>query len=287
MIVLSLFDGISCGRVALGRIKVDVEEYISSEIDKFAIRIANHNYPQDNKNRLGDVQNVTYSGADLLIGGSPCTDFSFGGKQLGFHQDGKSKLFWEYIRILNICKPKYFLLENVKMRKEYRDIISSELGVQPIEINSALVSAQNRPRLYWTNIPNVTQPKDKGITIRDIIDNDISNYEYVTNFINIHKTTNYYQYDCNGLGHKSYGQRAYPYESKMCCLTYSGPHAAKIYKNGVVRKTTLLEHERLQTLPDYYCHVDGIKINKAKQAIGNAWTVDVISHILSFMEKEK
>jgi DNA (cytosine-5)-methyltransferase 3A len=171
MNVLSLFDGMSCGRLALERSGIKVDKYYSSEIDPYAIQIADKNYPQDACNRLGDVtkwEEWNLPKIDLLIGGSPCQGFSFAGKQLNF-EDIRSKLFFEYVAILKEYKPKYFLLENVKMKKEFQDIISGYLGVQPIEINSALVSAQNRKRLYWTNIPGVTQPEYKGIMLKDIV----------------------------------------------------------------------------------------------------------------------
>lgn len=167
--VLSCFDGISCGMVALDQAGIKVDEYYASEIDKYAIKVSEKNYP--NIKHIGDVTKV--KGADLpkidlLIGGSPCQGFSFAGKQLNFN-DERSKLFFEYVRLLEETKPKYFLLENVKMKKEYQDVISKYLGVEPIEINSALVSAQNRKRLYWTNIPNIQQPKDRGILLKDIV----------------------------------------------------------------------------------------------------------------------
>lgn len=169
MNVLSLFDGISCGRVALERAGIEVENYYASEIDKYAIQITQKNYPDTIQ--IGDVTQVKaddFKDVDLLIGGSPCQGFSFAGKQLNF-DDVRSKLFFEYVRLLNEIKPKYFLLENVKMKQEYQDIISKYLGVEPIEINSSLVSAQNRKRLYWTNIPNIQQPHDKGIMLKDIV----------------------------------------------------------------------------------------------------------------------
>jgi DNA (cytosine-5)-methyltransferase 3A len=177
MNVLSLFDGISCGRVALERANIKVDKYYSCEIDKNAIQIANKNFPQDAENRLGDVTkwrewNIDWTSIDLLIGGSPCQGFSYAGLQLNFN-DPRSKLFFEYADILNHIKqfnPNVkFLLENVKMKQEYQDVISQYLGVQPIEINSSLVSAQNRKRLYWSNIPGITQPQDKGILLKDIV----------------------------------------------------------------------------------------------------------------------
>jgi len=166
MRVLSLFDGMSCGRIALDRIGIPVTEYHACEIDKYAIQVSKANHPDIIHH--GSV--VDYSPdyeVDLLIGGSPCQGFSFAGKQLNF-DDPRSKLFFEFVRILKECKPKYFLLENVKMKKEYEDVISEALGVQPIKINSSLVSAQNRQRLYWTNIPNITQPEDRGIFWGDV-----------------------------------------------------------------------------------------------------------------------
>lgn len=182
MRVLSLFDGISCGRVALERAGIPVEKYYASEIDKYAIQIAQKNYPDTIQ--LGDVCKIDFSkyidNVDLIIGGSPCQGFSFAGKQLNF-DDPRSKLFFEFVRAIREIQPKYFLLENVKMKQEFQDVISEHLGVQPIEINSALVSAQNRKRLYWTNIPNVTVPQDKGILLKDIV------HEYHGDIIDIEK----------------------------------------------------------------------------------------------------
>ena len=176
MNVLSLFDGISCGRVALEKAGIMVDKYYSSEIDKYAIQVADKNYPCDTKNRLGDVTKINTNNLpkiDLLIGGSPCQGFSFAGKQLNF-EDIRSKLFFEYVNILNHIKkfnPNVkFLLENVSMKKEYRDVISNYLGVSPVVINSALVSAQNRKRLYWCNW-KIGQPEDRGILLKDILEN--------------------------------------------------------------------------------------------------------------------
>ena len=152
MNVLSLFDGISCGQIALNRVGIKYDNYFASEIDKYAIDVTQHNYPKTIQ--LGDILNLKGSDLpkiDLLIGGSPCQSFSNAGLRNGF--DGKSKLFYEYVRVLKETKPTYFLLENVKMRKEWQNIISKELGVEPVEICSSLFSAQQRKRLYWTNIP--------------------------------------------------------------------------------------------------------------------------------------
>lgn len=173
MNVLSLFDGISCGRLALDRAGVKYDKYYAAEIDKHAIKVARKNYPDTI--HIGDVTKVLgweYSNIGLVIGGSPCQSFSIAGDGSGF--DGKSKLFFEYVRILRevrIVNPEVkFLLENVKMKQEWKDMISRELGVEPVEINSTLVSAQNRKRLYWTNIHNVSQPEDKGLVLKDILE---------------------------------------------------------------------------------------------------------------------
>lgn len=169
MNVLSLFDGMSCGQIALNRLGIKYDNYFASEIDKYAIKVTQHNYP--NTIQLGDVTKINSKDLpciDLLIGGSPCQGFSFAGKQLNF-EDERSKLLFEFIRLLKECKPKYFLLENVKMKKEYQDVITGYLEVEPIEINSSLLSAQNRKRLYWTNIHNIEQPTDKGVLLKDIL----------------------------------------------------------------------------------------------------------------------
>lgn len=170
MKVISMFDGIAGARQALHNLNINCE-YYAYEIDKYAIQIAQKNFPSIKQ--MGDVYKASFLGfidTDLLIGGSPCQGFSFAGKQLNF-DDSRSNLFFEFVRVKNETKPKYFLLENVKMKKEYQDVISRHLGVEPIEINSALLTAQNRKRLYWTNIPNITQPEDKGIYLKDILEN--------------------------------------------------------------------------------------------------------------------
>lgn len=172
MNVLSLFDGMSCGQLALQRAGIKVDKYFASEIDKYAIQVTQKNFPETIQ--LGDVTEVSsidLPEIDLLIGGSPCQGFSFAGKQLNF-DDPRSKLFFEFVRLLKELKPSYFLLENVKMKKEYQDVITEHLGVEPIEINSNMVSAQNRRRLYWTNIPGVGQPGDKGILLKDIVQSE-------------------------------------------------------------------------------------------------------------------
>lgn len=170
--VLSLFDGMSCARVALDRAGIGINRYFAAETDKHAIKVAQANYPDTIQ--LGDVRDVMWPEnfelikINLLIGGSPCQGFSFAGKQLNF-DDPRSALFWEYVRLLKETRPRYFLLENVKMNKRSQEVISEALGVDPVPINSSLVSAQNRQRLYWTNIP-FNMPTDLGVTLRDILE---------------------------------------------------------------------------------------------------------------------
>lgn len=171
--VLSLFDGLSCGQIALNRAGIEYDNYFASEIDKYAIKVTQANYPKTIQ--LGDVTKVKGSDLpkiDLCIGGSPCQGFSFAGKGLNF-EDPRSKLFFEFVRLVKELKPKYWLLENVVMKKEHEKVISEFLGVEPILINSNLVSAQNRKRLYWTNIQGITQPIDKGITWGDVREHGI------------------------------------------------------------------------------------------------------------------
>ena len=181
MNVLSLFDGMSCGQLALQRAGIEVDNYFASEIDKYAIEVARKNFPNtielgnvtriDTKDLLEWCGKLKSKGIDLLMGGSPCQGFSFAGGQLAF-DDPRSKLFFEFVRIKEELQPKYFLLENVKMKQEFQDVITKYMGVEPIEINSSLFSAQNRRRLYWTNIPVDMDIKDKGLVLKDILQTD-------------------------------------------------------------------------------------------------------------------
>lgn len=279
MNVLSLFDGMSCGQIVLSELGIKVNNYFASEIDTNAIKVTQHNFP--NTIQLGDVTKVKgeyLPKIDLLYGGSPCQGFSFAGKQLNF-EDDRSKLFFEFVRILKETNPKYFLLENVKMKKEFEDVITECLGVEPILINSSLVSAQNRQRLYWTNIPNVAQPEDKGILLKDILD---SNGDFI--FISDEKTSkrqfkkSYLQYDINGKGNGSQDQRAYYLNGKHGCLDTGANGKAKVLlEDGRVRKLTRNELERLQTVPINY--TEPVSLAQAGKMLGNGWTVEVIKHI--------
>ncbi len=267
MNVLSLFDGMSCGQIALNRAKVKYNNYFASEIDKYAIKVTQYNYP--NTKQIGNVLKIksnNLSKIDLLIGGSPCQGFSFAGKQLNFN-DPRSKLFFEFVRLLKECKPKYFLLENVKMKQEYQNVISKYLGVLPIEINSSLVSAQNRKRLYWTNIRNIIQPIDNNVVLSDIIENGCL---HTDKYYIIQRSRGF-----NKGGIKAKNGKTPPITS---C---SWQHNNHLYNNGEIRKLTPIECERLQTVPDDYTNV--VSDTQRYRMLGNGWTVDVITHIFKGM----
>ena len=281
--VLSLFDGISCGQVALQKLGIKVNKYFASEINEDSIFIAKKNFP--NTIHLGDVRNIRTSELpkiDLLIGGSPCQDLS-GAKPDGKGLEGeKSRLFYEFVRILKELNPKWFLLENVIMKKEWQDIITNLLGVEPIEINSCLVSAQNRRRLYWTNIPNIKKLSDKGIKIKDIIYDD--NYKVFSD-VRIENTKvatkNYLKWDLSGKGYWSQQDRGYYKNGKLPTLPRASPTNKLniVLGEGKYRRLHPIEAERAQTLPDNY--TKGLSDAKRIAVIGDGWTVDVISHILS------
>ena len=283
MNVLSCFDGMSCGQIALEKSGIDVDTYYASEIDKYAVEVTQYRYP--NTVQIGDIANVKGSDLpqiDLLIGGSPCQGFSLAGKQLNFN-DPRSKLFFEFIRLLEECKPTYFLLENVKMKSSYETIITNYIKVLPIKINSSLLSAQNRVRLYWTNIPDVKQPKDKKIYISDIKES------------NVDKKYN--------LSEKAKIQvEKYSKNYKLCgkspTLTTELAHSVgknitpKLFKEiGENRRATPRECERLQTVPDDYTLVPFKKRmmsdTQRYKMLGNGWTVDVISHIFNNLKKRR
>jgi DNA-cytosine methyltransferase len=280
--VLSLFDGMSCGQIALNKLGVKYDNYYASEIDKFAIAITKKNYP--NTIHLGDVRDVKGKDLpkiDLLFGGSPCQSFSNAGNGKGF--EGSSGIFWEYVRVLREVKPKYFMLENVKMKKEWQDIITKELGVEPIAINSSLLSGQNRPRLYWTNIPGVEIPEDKGIVLKDILEDDnlVDKQHLMTP-----KAMAYMDGLRNGKQRWQYHKN--PLDGKAACIVAS---FYKLSGLGVLdyrtlgkpcRRLTPVECERLQTVPDNY--TESASRTQRYKMIGNGWTVDVIAHIFSYMK---
>ena len=318
MKVLSLFDGMSCGQLALQRIGANVDSYYASEIDKYAIQIAKKNFP--NTIHLGDVRNIkdiTFPSSekpwiDLLIGGSPCQGFSFAGKHLNF-EDPRSKLFFEFVRILKLTTPKYFLLENVVMAKSSQQIISQHLGVEPIEINSSLVSAQHRKRLYWTNIP-FEMPDDKKIYLKDILENGLASDKMTKDgkaycltaryqgavwwnsiarkqrtMVRIDKPISKYGLQQVGVadlnGHDLL-KRVYSSEGKSPTLNAhgGGNTEPKIGEKNFWRKLTPLECERLQTVDDNY--TQGVSNTQRYKMIGNGWTIDVVANILKNITKE-
>ena len=317
MNILSLFDGISSGQIALQRAGIKVDNYFASEIDKHAIKVTQYNFP--NTIQLGSVVDVKAENLpkiDLLLAGSPCQGFSFAGKQLNF-EDPRSKLFFEFVRLLKECRPKYFLLENVRMKNEYQDIISNHLGVKPIEINSSLVSAQSRHRLYWTNIPNVALPQDRSIVLYDILElkpdieierNDKivkvgeikgggqGNRIYSINGKGISLTASsggtassgnmlinipegWEKYVPNNLPNfcDPYNKRELNGIKSTALRTNANNGNMWIKFNGKYRNLTRIECERLQTVP--YNYTISISEPKAKKCLGNGWTVDVIAHI--------
>lgn len=293
MKILSLFDGISCARVALDRAGLKVDAYYASEIDKYAIQISQKNYPDIKQ--MGDIKGLCSEEGlrrwlpdiDLMIGGSPCQDLSIAKKDRKGLSGERSGLFWNYVLLLKYVKPKYFILENVNsMPKEAKDLITKTLGVEPIMINASLVSAQNRKRLFWTNILNVTQPEDKNIFLKDILEINIEekynvSLKHTQAMINTRKSK----------------KLNIPNEDGKCgTLTasyYKIPNDGNYIKlneqntltDSIVRKLTPIECERLQGLPDNY--TEGISNTQRYKCLGNAFNVGVVAHILSFIPKNQ
>lgn len=286
-----MFDGISCGMVALQRAGIPVEVYDAYEIEPNAIKISQKNFPMINQ--MGDVTKADFAsmrgGYDLLIGGSPCTNFSSAknhtAKAKKENDVGEGEgwdLFMHYVRALKEVQPKYFLYENnYRISDKIRDAISEQLGVEPILIDAALVSAQKRKRYYWTNIPNVTQPEDKGILVRDIIVDDESLKRTFDDRIRntMIKCTNYIKYDLGGKGHYSQQDRMYFLDGKAPTVPRCRTETKfNVWLGGETYKITCpLEAERLMTLPDGY--TEGVPKTRRFEAIGNGWVVDVIVHI--------
>jgi len=308
--VLSLFDGISCGQIALERAGIEVNNYFASEIDKHAITVTQHNYP--NTIQLGDVRNINVlelPKIDLVLAGSPCQGFSFAGKQLNF-DDERSKLFFDFVktldRIRKINPDVKFLLENVRMKKEYSDVISDIMGVEFIQINSALVSGQNRVRNYWHNFQNVNQPEDKNIQLQNIIEQDydgiwvwprgankggIQNYKgkspsiitssWQHNFL-IYKAAALRTWPRYPNGEKRIKKLELRKDDKSNCLTTHSLDSLICRPEGSYRKFTPEECEKLQTVPIGYTSL--LSNNQRYKCLGNGWTVDVIAHILRHLK---
>ena len=280
MNVLSLFDGMSCGQIALNRAGIKYDNYYASEIDKHGIKVTMANYP--NTIQLGSVTEVKAENLpkiDLLIGGSPCQGFSFAGKQLNF-DDPQSKLFFEYVRLLKECKPKYFLLENVKMKKEYQDIISKHLGVEPVEINSNRRTPANRNRLYWTNI-NTGDFLFNSETVESFLGftGEIAGTIGMSTSRIVKKTDTFGALTATmWKGIRAAGR---PIVIKPSCV---GKHIDELKKDVDYRMLTPQECERLQTVPDGY--TDHVSKTQRYKMLGNGWTVDVIAHIFKGIKEE-
>lgn len=308
MQVLSLFDGISCGMVALERAGIPVERYVAYEIDENAIKVSMHNYPQIE--HCGDVTKADftqYKGFDLLIGGSPCTYWSIAKNGRETTPDGiGGKLFMEFVRALQESECRYFLYENNNsIHQNIKDFISEQLCVQPIMINSALVSAQQRKRCYWTNIPGICQPENEAILLKDILESGISwqdksycmtaSYDGAVFWNTMQRSQRSMIAEpirIGQYGNGGQGQRIYSVHGKSVTLSANGGgQGAKtgLYKidlpdgDYIIRKLTPVEAERLQTLPDNY--TEGISKTQRYKCIGNGWTVDVIAHILKGLKE--
>lgn len=291
---VSLFNGIGVGFQACKELNIHLDTMISSEINEQSITVNQHHFPDTIQ--IGDITKVNLEELKQLLGdvyivmgGSPCTNFSFAGKRNGmttithekittlkrylqlkkegFQFTGQSYLFWEFVLSVKILKPKYFFLENVNMSKEWESVITNELGVLPIRINSNLVSGQNRNRLYWTNIPNVSQPIDEGIEFSNLIGGKSCAFRgrklYDNNYY-----TQVFQYTKN---------------NKSNCLVTKGKTNMVQRPNGTIEHLTPTEFEILQTLPIGYTKVNGVCNTKRKEMIGNSWTLDVIKHIFQNM----
>lgn len=284
MNVLSLFDGMSCGQIALNRAGIAYDKYYASEIKSHAIKVTQHNYP--NTKQIGDVTKISTQNApkiDLLIGGSPCQNFSRARTVNGNVVEGlegeKSKLFFEYYRILTELKPTYFLLENVVMAKEDQDYISRLVGVTPTRINSNLVSFQNRDRLYWTNIPGVTVPKDLYVSFQDHKDTDV---DYCSKF-KVNKTPSRDKMWGNGVDGRCPNVT---HRTKINCLTVKQDrwnNAGLVEFEDYCRYLTTRELELAQTVPVGYTSC--LSMRQSDDVLGDGWTVDVIVSILKGLHR--
>lgn len=294
--VISLFDGMGGCRIALEKSGFKNINYLASEIDEAAMNVVLHNYPMTRHiGSVVDIQPGQYGDVFLVTAGSPCTDLSRAGKESGMVTksgvkvtslkqyltlkkqgkkfQGQSYLFWEAVRVIRETKPKYFLFENTLMDKEWEDIISKELGVKPLRINSSLVSAQNRDRLYWTNIPNVTIPKDRKITLEDVCGKGVVACGYRGRK---NKLTDGYD--------RVYTERK---DGKSNCLVTNGSSTNLVRVGKEIRELTIEERLKLQTISPNYCDVDGVTKTQKVKMTGNGWTIDVISHIFNFIPKEE
>jgi len=288
MNVLSLFDGMSCGQIALNKAGIKYDNYYASEIDNNAIKVTQSNYPKTIQ--LGDICKIKGSDLpqiDLLIGGSPCQSFSPAiSSNTGF--DGKSKLFFEYIRLLKECNPRYFLLENVQMKKEWENLITCHIGVLPVSINSELFSAQTRPRLYWTDLPIGKLPLSNPLVLGDILEKTIPDKYFYAESYDFHGFDKVVCATLHINGHDILKRVNSPLHKCQTLTAVCGGNQQKKTLHSIVdglgllisfkvRKLTPTEYERLQTVPDGYTSMvsDGARY----KMIGNGWTVNTIAHI--------
>jgi DNA-cytosine methyltransferase len=369
MNVLSLFDGMSAGQVALEKAGIKVDNYYASEIDKYAIAVTQYNYP--NTTQLGDITKVRYENGklysniypdgletviDIVIGGSPCQGLSFSGKMLAF-DDPRSKLYFEFERLVQQINPIFWLLENVQMKKVHSSVITERLGFDFIKIDSAILSAQSRKRFYWSNIPNIKQPEDRCLHLEDFIESvtpdSIKSYAIDANYFKGGNLKQYFEKSRRQLvfdnpvqvahiGENQQGRRVYHPSGKSVTLKAQGggwgaktglyilpvtfsrhqelsgkildkslpiessnwrglnrnqrqTAILKMLETGelIIRKLTPVECERLQTFPDNYSkygcfgnEVKPISNTQRYKMLGNAFTVDVITHILSYISEK-
>jgi len=332
--VLSLFDGISCGHLALNRAGIEVNKYFASEIDKNAIKVTQHNFP--NTTQLGDVLGIKgcdLPQIDLLMGGSPCQGFSFSANKAQANSknskegnigeklppphrlnldDPRSKLFFEFVRLLEETKPKYFLLENVKMKQEFQDVISDLLGVKPQKIDSKNFSAQSRQRLYWTNIPfdkDCVDTDREGALLRDVMEpyygeEAMSEQRVLQKLIPLLESSKYrhnpaapeqsfcFKRDTQGrilvmrpdkLKIQRIGRIGEGRHKSEIITVSSHPH---VFDGKDIRKVNPLEAERLQTVPDNYTKVEGMTTGMRYKMLGNGWTVTTVSHIFEGLKNK-
>jgi DNA (cytosine-5)-methyltransferase 3A len=279
MNVLSLFDGMSCGQLALHRASIPYDNYYASEIKPIAIKVAKQNFP--NTIHIGDVTKLDLSRLpkiDLLIGGSPCQDFSLLKAQGKGLEGDKSKLFYEYLKVLKEIKPKYFLLENVKMKKDSEQQLNEYLGIKGLHINSELVSFQKRPRIYWTNIPGASVPKDRNINFQDFKE---TNYD-VCKIYKLNNTPSRIKMWNNGKKRSSELKSCanITHSNKVYCLTRKqdrSPNSGLIEFDDFCRYLTRQELEKAQTVPVGY--TNSVSYNQAQDLLGDGWTIEVIAHL--------
>jgi DNA-cytosine methyltransferase len=289
-VVLSLFDGMSCGQIALNKTGISYGKYYASEIDKHAIKVTQHNYPDTIQlGSVTEIKGTDLPQIDLLIGGSPCQGFSFAGKGLNF-DDPRSKLFFEFVRIKNETNPKYFLLENVPMKKDYEQVITEYLGVKPIRLNSNVFSAQDRKRVYWTNIPLKKLPDDCNIFIKDIVgfESEIPCEEDVIDEVRKYTSRDFqisiskkgrirpHRFDAKKSGISEVGTLVNPSDK---CVTIIASHTPKTYRSNPfeIYELNINECEKIQGVPENYTSL--VSERQSKKMLGNGWNVDTIAHI--------